>query len=384
MASGACQPRAPAPEAMRLHFDDLSPRGRPALTLGPLGHDLHLEPGRVDHFEMAPANEAAFAVYTGEHPPSFCTADQRQQPILGSYLRFDQAAAFEPRFPWVEGMTYTACASPRGDSLHLVFRIPVPQARAAPTVTGVWPATDEVPENLLRFYVHFSKPMQQRDVASFVSLLDVNGEPLLEPFVEIPNGLWDEASTRLTLILHPGRIKRGVGPNERLGEVLREGTTVRLRVDAALRSLDGAALGSPHEEAFRVVAADRSSPRTERWIVRAPTHSEEPVDVVFDDWMDAAQLQRFAWVETAAGEPVPGAVAVLQGGHKWGFSPTAGWQPGEYRIVARRDIEDLAGNTADRQFDAEIHESEGHRFETAMPPPHLELSFRFEPDGGGI
>ena len=37
---------------------------------------------------------------------------------------------------------------------------------------------------------------------------------------------------RLTLLFHPGRVKRGVGPNEALGPPLRSGETFRLVVDA--------------------------------------------------------------------------------------------------------------------------------------------------------
>lgn len=47
----------------------------------------------------------------------------------------------------------------------------------------------------------------------------------------MPDGLWDPEGRRLTLFLHPGRIKRGVAMHEALGLALRPGRRYRLVVD---------------------------------------------------------------------------------------------------------------------------------------------------------
>ena len=77
-------------------------------------------------------------------------------------------------------------------------------------------------------------------------------------FVEIEHGLWDPRQTRLTVLLHPGRIKRGVAPGERLGPPLRAGRSYRLVVDASMPDAAGRPLGRAFEKRFR------SSPPTAR------------------------------------------------------------------------------------------------------------------------
>ena len=52
--------------------------------------------------------------------------------------------------------------------------------------------------------------------------------------------LWDARNaTRLTMLLDPGRIKRGLVPNLEFGYPLVEGTTISIGIDAAFRDATG-------------------------------------------------------------------------------------------------------------------------------------------------
>jgi hypothetical protein len=300
------------------------------------------------------------AVYTGDAPAT------DQPPVLGRYdIEYD-VLRFTPRFPFEAGMSYHArfdgsladslsARSTRGTPMvELSFVMPEPEGQAATSVVAVYPSTDSVPENLLRVYVRFSAPMLRRDVHEHVHLYDSAGEQIPLPFVEIDQGLWDPTGRRLTLFLHPGRIKRGVAPNLQLGPPLREGHTFRLVVDRACRDATGTPLAASYEKELHVAAADRESPDYRDWVVSPPTTLEAPLVIDFGEPLDHALLQRFVVVEDSRGTAISGNVSVQNGETRWSLRPEGSWKPGDYTILVNPALEDLAGNTLLRLFDEEI------------------------------
>ena len=338
------------------------------------------------------ANELGVVrVWTGrfEPPggPDSCRHPAGQPTVLGEVVAEPPDLFFEPRLPFLSGQAYTACvareeldryATETGASfawpghaveladpvMWLVMASTVTE-QVVPQVTNVWPSANVVPANLLRFYVTFSEPMQERDVATKVRLVDDQGRVIDDALVPIPGGLWDARSTRLTLFIHPGRIKRGVGPNERLGPVLEAGRAFELVVDGALESRTGVPLGSDVRRRFEVRGSDRTLPDFESWrLSEAPdsTGGNDPVTVVFDEPLDRAQLETAVSVERATSggtfASVEGQVVVAEDGMSWSFRPKADWSSGRYRVVVSPTIEDLAGNSPFRLFDVETDDVE--------------------------
>ena len=97
--------------------------------------------------------------------------------------------------------------------LTLEFSLPREQNALATEVNHIFPSGGCLPENLLRFYVCFSNSMQRGRVRSKISLLGPDGEPAPDALYRAPVELWDRSMRRLTILLDPGRLKRGVGPN---------------------------------------------------------------------------------------------------------------------------------------------------------------------------
>ena len=62
-----------------------------------------------------------------------------------------------------------------------------------------------------------SSSMQRGRVRSEISLLGPDGKPALDVLYRAPVELWDRSMRQLTILLDPGRLKRGVGPNRELG-----------------------------------------------------------------------------------------------------------------------------------------------------------------------
>ena len=175
-------------------------------------------------------------------------------PITGKYRVVVDALRFEPKFPIEPGLEYIAKFDPsrlpvaRNErESRLSFRLPAPDKPAAATVARVEPSGDVLPENLLKFYLHFSAPMSRGEVYDRVRLVDASGATVEGAFLRIGEELWDASGTRITLLLDPGRIKRGLRPREEEGPILEAGKTYALVVDRDWRD----AAGQPMREAFK-------------------------------------------------------------------------------------------------------------------------------------
>lgn len=144
---------------------------------------------------------AFFAVYTADST----LADPAQPPVMGAYSVEPSAIRFTPRFPFVAGLSYRVRIE--GAVLHAkalpretIFTVR-PRAASAPTVvTEVYPTTDSLPMNQLKFYLHFSAPMQTGRAYAHLQLIDHQTEtPVEAPFVEMDPELWDPEQRRFTL-----------------------------------------------------------------------------------------------------------------------------------------------------------------------------------------
>lgn len=295
-----------------------------------------------------------FSVYVGVPP----RPGEDRPSVLGRYSVEEDSIRFVPRLPFVPGLSYTARRP--GDpamgvpDLELRFTMPLPDGDGPTRVEAVYPSGNEVPANLIRIYVHFSAPMLPRDVHHHVHLVDEQTESEIPvAFVDVPSGLWDPDDRRLTLFIHPGRVKRGVAPGEEMGAVLVEGRRYRLVIDAGLRDSGGAPLAASYEKSFVAVSEDRRSPDPSRWNLSAPGRTGGPVVLEMPSPLDHGLMRRLITVRSESGRIVDGTVTISGNETRWELHPPDGWKPGRYAIVINPAIEDLAGNTIDRLFERE-------------------------------
>lgn len=243
----------------------------------------------------------------------------------------------------------------------------------APRVVGIFPSGESVPENLLRIYVEFSASMSVRDVEKQVHLLDASGAEIPLAFVDVPGGLWNNGRTRLTLFLHPGRVKEGVAPHDAMGPVLKEGHTVRIRIDALARDGEGRALGVDAGRAWRVGPAQREAIDPARWRLGAPLSPEAPLVVSFESILDAALAPGALRVVDEDGAPVLGVSRLEDGETRLAFTPQGAWKAGAtYRLLIDPVLEDVSGNRTDRPFER----AAGATSEEGARPSPLELRFQ--------
>ena len=282
-------------------------------------------------------------------------ANRNAPALFGSCVREDNAIVFEPRFPLRAGLAYRAVYRRADTLLEKTFALPRPGPRPPAEVRVVYPTASRLPENQLKFYIHFTAPMSRGEAYSSVRLFKQGATRIEFPFLELEQELWDTTGTRFTLFFDPGRVKRGLKPREEMGPALETGHHYRLEIDQDWRDADGRPLRSSFVKVFSIHDPDYLQPSPNRWTVEPPrAGTRAPLRLVFDEPLDHAMLQRVLEVQTADGEAVRGEIRVDHGERRWNFRPEDAWQVGRYYVAVDSILEDLAGNSIAQPFEIDV------------------------------
>jgi len=302
--------------------------------------------------------QTLFAVYVERNGKR-----EKQPAMLGSYRVEKDVLRFEPRFPLVRGVSYRVVFHPTKlpgqagsteQAVEKVLLLPKPKPAAPTVVAHVYPSKDELPENQLKFYLHFSAPMSRGEAYEHIRLLRSDGKADKQAFLQLPQELWDRDGKRFTLLIEPGRIKRGLKPREDLGPVLEAGKRYTLVIDRAWQDAEGNPLKETYRKTFRVLPPDETQPDPKTWKLAAPAAgSTTPLVMTSPKSLDNALLHRMLWITDAQGQKVPGTIAVTRQETCWRFTPARPWKAGSYHLVADTRLEDLAGNSIGRPFEVD-------------------------------
>ena len=293
--------------------------------------------------------------------------------MSGTWRMLDGRLRFEPRFPLASGVRYRAEFRPAllpggvagAPPVVSHFQLPRPSMEPTTSVARIFPTGAVLPENQLKFYVQFSAPMSRGDIYRHIHLRDATGRASELPFLELDEELWDPGLTRITLLIDPGRIKRGVKPLADLGPLFEEGKTYSLTINAAWPDAEGRPLRADFRKEFRVGPADRTPPDPARWTVQAPpAGTRDPLTVRFDEPMDHALASRLLAVADADGAALDGEVTLADHEHRWVFVPARAWRNGPHALIVPTTIEDLAGNNIGKPFDVDLFEQVDRKFST--------------------
>jgi hypothetical protein len=287
------------------------------------------------------------------------TSDTGLPAVAGTYALGDHEIVFTPLFGLDPGRRYSVALDQGGGRrLTQIVNLPKPDIAPSTIVDHLYPSGDAVPENLLRLYVHFSAPMGRKGGLDYIRLLDADGRPVIDPFLPLDAEFWNGDRTRFTVFLDPGRVKRGVLPNEQMGRSLTAGQRYTLVVSRDWLDAQGLPLKEEFRRTFRVEPPDSRPLDPAAWRVQAPgAGSREPVTVTFPEPLDHGLLLRAMGVAVAdgatAGAPVAGESAVDENETRWRFTPREPWRAGGYRIVVMTILEDVAGNRIGRAFEVD-------------------------------
>jgi hypothetical protein len=305
-------------------------------------------------------------------------------PVLGSYRVENKSLIFEPRFPLAAGVQYQATFAPsrlpnsswpKTERVLATFTIPKANSKPTTKVEHVYPSADVLPENQLKFYIHFSAPMSKGEAYQRVHLIEMSkdetvslpdpgkgkgkgtgrGKEVALPFLRLDEELWDQKQTRFTLLFDPGRIKRGLKPREEVGPALEEGKSYTFVIDSNWIDAEGNPLKESFRKSFRVGPPEDNPIEPKSWKIRPPSGgSRDPLVVVFPKPLDHAMLERVVTVTDESGHPLEGTIAVTKKETHWSFTPKQPWQAGRYHLTADSALEDMAGNSIGRPFEVDV------------------------------
>jgi hypothetical protein len=294
------------------------------------------------------------------------TGSKRQAlPVLGDYRVQGDRLVFTPQFPLKPGLAYRAVfdATALPDSKKEVHqarvetRLLIPeQTRGKPAVVeAVYPSGDTLPENLLKFYIHFSAPMSRGGSYRHIRLLDSTGAVVDLPFLELAEELWDQSGRRLTLLLDPGRVKQELKPNQEVGRALMHGNEYSLLIAETWPDARGVRLAREHRKNFRVVAADTQQPDEAQWKLTLPdAGTRQPLTVKFNEPLDHALLQHAIRVVDPSNETLDGRIEVTGHETEWHFRPENPWVAGAHQLFVDTTLEDRSGNSIGRPFEVDL------------------------------
>lgn len=267
--------------------------------------------------------------------------------------------SLQPSFALVAGSAYEArLRQPDGRHLRKRHVVPILGKRSVPRVLTVYPRAKAVPANLLKFYLYFSEPMREgREVFDLIRLEDETGKTVHSPWRR--QELWSDNAQRLTLWIHPGRIKRGVNLRETFGPVLKPNARYTLVIDSSMSSAAGIAMAEDFRLHFQTNAEDRERPVPTAWELKIPgVNSRKPLRITAPESFDHALLSRHQWIENQDGKRISGTFHVDAGERSWSFEPRLPWETGQHRLCVDDWLEDLAGNTPTRKFERHVDDPE--------------------------
>lgn len=266
-----------------------------------------------------------------------------ETPIAGRYAVDGNSLRFTPTFGFDAGRDYVIRLPNNNEDVS--FRIGTDAPQIAPAVTHIYPSGDTLPENTLRFYIHFSVPMQPHVALDYIKLRDASGAVDDAAFMRFKQELWNEDRTRLTVLIDPGRIKRDVATNIALEPALLAGRRYSLVVDSGWPTADGTAVLPAFTKTFEVSDALRTRPDTRLWSANTPcAGTRETLTVNLDRPFDRHQLMYALRLETQDGDKVEGEIGVEDAEHHWSFTPLAPWPTGSLDLLTDPTLEDVAGN----------------------------------------
>ena len=279
-------------------------------------------------------------------------------PVLGSYEVKNGRLRFTPQFAFAQGVDYRIELDLPG-SMSLAplihrFTIPAVDVRQTTRVVALHPTEPILPSNVLRLTIEFSAPMAGGPVTEHVRVLDEAGRPLPAVFLQLNEELWDAERRSVTLLVDPGRIKRGLRSNLEMGAPFESGRSYQFVLDSTLRDARGAMLAAGYRRDIRFGDFDGVSPDPAEWrlsTLRAGTR--DPLRVEFGEPLDRALALRLLRVIDGSGISLPGRASLEARDRAWSFVPASPWPEADVGLLVDAALEDLAGNSVQRSFDSD-------------------------------
>jgi hypothetical protein len=270
-------------------------------------------------------------------------------PVLGDIVN-SYPITFQPLIPFSQGNKYQIYYKNR-----LIDEFEISRMDAnKPKLISIFPGLDTLPENLLKVYLKFSSPMREGVAMKYIFLIH-KSDTLKNVFLDLQPELWNEDRTILTLWLDPGRIKRNLIPNKKLGNPLLKGDNYSLEISNRWEDNRGNRLERNYNKKFVVSTRDSMSPEIKKWILLAPSAgTKAPLSINFKEPLDYYLVKECITIINNRGSLIKGVFNIAANGKTAQFIPNENWEKGSYKLQINPILEDLAGNNLKRVFDRDL------------------------------
>jgi hypothetical protein len=270
--------------------------------------------------------------------------------MLGEYILTDDAMIFRPLIAFTRGLKYKVSLA---NELLSEIEIPSDDSADSPAVISIYPTGNVLPQNLLKIYIGFSKPMQEGQALKNIAVLKNRRDTIPSIFLDLE--LWNKERTMLTLWLDPGRIKRDLQPNMNMGSPLEQGAAYQIEIRQDWQDAEGISLATAYRKDFVVGLRDSLSPDPGLWTIYSPkAGSNQPLKIDLHEPLDYVLLKNTVRIVDNTGNSIHGVIETQEEETILHFTPSVAWNPGDYSVEIESRLEDLAGNNLDRLFDKDL------------------------------
>ena len=296
-------------------------------------------------------------------------SDKTPVPVAGKWVAESGVLIFRPKYPFREGLNFQVVERKDSGSSQIQWSFRIPKTGGiAPELIEIRPVSKQWPENLLRVYLHFNRPMARGESSKFIQIKDETGRILIQPFLELDQELWDRDGKRLTLLFDPGRVKSGLKPREEDGAILEKGHQYTIHVAKGWPDARGVAMEKPLEQTFMVGPADHEPVEPRLWTIKPPqAKASSALEIQFHQPVDTGMAMRLISVLESGECPLDGKAEISADGLIWKFTPVVKWSPGLHFIEVDPVLEDPSGNQVGRPFERDMKVDKESLMKSAKP-----------------
>ena len=270
-------------------------------------------------------------------------------PVSGEYIWDESKLSFQPISNLGNGLLFSVqYKTPDGIVEQRIYRTPkaILLHAAPPQVLKVFPESDVLPENILCFHVRFDRPMFKDHDAYKKARIFCDGVEV--PLVWKHVSHWTQDGQLLVLMVHPGRVKRGISY---LGKAFESGKEYTLVIEREIPDPQGRTLVTTFKKEFKVTKADHQVPKIKKSKISFPkTSGSEPIRLSFSEPMDFACMIEGVEVIDEEGQLVSVKIEHLSD-HQYTVTPTGIWSSGTHQLVFDKVVSDLSGNRFNKKFE---------------------------------
>lgn len=279
--------------------------------------------------------------------------NESQTPLLGTYSKEEDTIFFEPQFEMGDGLSFNAHFYYKNDTVKTFYKTPSINLNIGNEIVikEVFPRSNEIPKNILTFYVEFSEPMLEDESAfRYVNLYNENKEII--PHVWLNKSRWI-SDTILMLMIHPGRIKSGIKYYDNLGDVFYVGKKYYLEITDKTKPLHRDLKVKPFIKEFKIIEPTASSPKVLQNKFSIPRrNSKEKLKIVFDKPMDLYTI--FGGISINIYNTdinIQGKFMSGSNDTEWYFIPEKPWAEKKYTLIFNKYVSDPSGNGLIKPFE---------------------------------